>query len=94
MNAPTQLEFFEVSQDRLPDGSFVLRPIRYAGKPDDIDMDQASRLLNGMDRKKITALIEIGEIIAWRPAGRRTKYRIDRASVLAYRQRQRVCRAG
>ena len=94
MNAPTQLEFFEVSQSRLPDGRIVLTPIRYAGRTDDIDMDQAARLLNGMDRKKIKLLIEIGEISAWRPVGRRTKYRIDRGSVLAYRERQRVVRAG
>lgn len=84
-----QLELFEFSSTRLADGRFVITPIRFA-KRDEIDMHEARRLLSGMQRERVTALIEAGEIEAWRPEGRRTKYRIARDSVLAYKSRMRV----
>jgi excisionase family DNA binding protein len=94
MSAPAstpQLELFEFKQSQLPDGRIVITPVRFAPRKD-IGVDEASRLLSGMQRERIYDLIEAGEIDAWRPAGRRTKYRIDRESVLTYKARMRVAK--
>lgn len=87
MSSQTQLEFFECTQSKLPDGRIVITPIRFAPRKD-IGAKEAARML-GFSREEIYDLCEAGEIDGWRKEGSRTKYRIDPSSVTAYKQRRR-----
>lgn len=86
-NSPgPQLFLFEVEQERHQDGSFTVRPRRLT---DDrwIGVAQAARILGFKDRETIYRLIEIGEIVAWKPKTVRGngKWRISWQSVADYK---------
>jgi hypothetical protein len=82
----SQLHLFETECTPSGDGAFLVRPKRLIdGK--EISAKKAAGLLGFRDKETIFRLVEMGEIIGWKPKSKRGngKYRIDLGSVMDYK---------
>lgn len=85
-----QLVLFTVEQERQADGSFVVRPKAVQVEPRWISARKALSILGFRDIETIAVLVKAGEIQGWKPKTARGngKWRIDWASVMAYKARR------
>jgi len=84
-----QLMLFETDSEQQKDGSLVVRPRRLL-TGEEIGVERAGKLLGYKDRESVYRLIELGEIRAWKPKGKRgnARWRIDLQSLLDYKARR------
>ena len=83
-----QLMLFETAVERRTDGSFVVTPRRPAAGQE-IRTKAAAKIL-GVSRETVSVLIAAGAVRGWKMASARgnAAWRIDAASVFAYKERR------
>ncbi|MEM1083241.1 MAG: hypothetical protein AAGI48_03900 [Verrucomicrobiota bacterium] len=93
---PAQMELrFEVRQQKNPDGSFTVTPVRLAESDEEVSAAWAANHL-GLHAKDVHELCKLGEenggLDGWKRSDRapNAKWRISKASVLRYKPARRA----